>query len=54
LRGIDFGSWPSVLSTLLGLAVVTLVMIGVRLLVMPQVQQRRERANRRSTSVCVR
>ena len=46
MRGIDFSSWPALLSTLLGLAVVTLVMIGVRLLVMQQVQQRRERANR--------
>jgi hypothetical protein len=46
VRGIDFSSWPAVLSTVLGLAVVTLVMIGVRLLVMQQVQQRRERANR--------
>jgi hypothetical protein len=46
VRGIDYSSWPAVLSTLLGLAVVTLVMIGVRLLVMQRIQQRRERANR--------
>lgn len=46
MRGIDLSSWPAVFSTLLGLAVVTLVMIGVRLLVMQKVQQRRERANR--------
>ena len=43
---IDFSSWPALASTLLGLAVVTLVAIGIRLLVMQTVQQRRERANR--------
>jgi len=43
---IDFSSWPALASTLLGLAVVTLVAIGMRLLVMQTVQQRRERENR--------
>ena len=42
----DFGSWQSVLSTLLGLVVVSLVAVGIRLLVMHTVQQRRERQNR--------
>ena len=46
MRNIDFSSWQGVLSTLLGLAVVTLVMVGIRLLVMQTVQQRRERENR--------
>ncbi|MES2635346.1 MAG: hypothetical protein V4669_20435, partial [Pseudomonadota bacterium] len=47
MRGlIDFSSWQSVLTTLLGLAVVTLLMVGVRLLVMQTVQRRRERENR--------
>jgi heme exporter protein D len=43
---IDFSSWQGVLSTLLGLVVFTLVAVGIRLLVMQRVQQRRERQNR--------
>src|SRR6195952_5807473 len=43
---IDFSSWQGVLSTLLGLVVVSLVAVGIRLLVMHGVQQRRERQNR--------
>ncbi|MCG2594403.1 hypothetical protein LZ009_16625 [Ramlibacter sp. XY19] len=43
---LDFSSWHSLLTTLLGLAVVTLIMVGVRLLVMQTVQRRRERENR--------
>jgi heme exporter protein D len=46
LNGIDFSSWQAVLSTLLGLSFVTLVIVGIRLLVMQTVQQRRERENR--------
>ncbi|MES2940225.1 MAG: hypothetical protein V4864_21275 [Pseudomonadota bacterium] len=47
MRGaLDFSSWQSLLTTLLGLAVVTLIMVGVRLLVMQTVQRRRERENR--------
>jgi hypothetical protein len=44
--GIDLSSWQAVLSTVLGLAIVTLVMVGIRLLVMQTVQRRRERENR--------
>lgn len=44
--GIDLSSWQTVLSTVLGLAIVTLVMVGIRLLVMQTVQRRRERENR--------
>ena len=44
--GLDFSSWQALVSTLLGLAVITLVMVGIRLLVMHTVQQRRERENR--------
>jgi hypothetical protein len=44
--GIDLSSWRALLSTLFGLAVVTLVIVGIRLLVMQTVQQRRERQNR--------
>lgn len=43
---IDFSSWQGGLTTLLGLALVSLIAVGVRLLVMQTVQQRRERANR--------
>jgi type II secretory pathway pseudopilin PulG len=43
---IDFSSWQGGLSTLLGFALVSLVAVGIRLLVMQTVQQRRERANR--------
>ncbi|MCE9657574.1 MAG: hypothetical protein K8R60_03375 [Burkholderiales bacterium] len=46
MRGIDFSSWQAVLSTVLGLGVVTLVMVGIRLMFMLTIQQRRERENR--------
>jgi len=44
--GIDFSSWEGVLSTLFGLALFSLVVVGIRLLVMQTVQMRRERENR--------
>ncbi|GAA3982947.1 hypothetical protein GCM10022279_03070 [Comamonas faecalis] len=40
---IDFSSWQGLLSTLLGLVLVTLVAVGLRLLVMQRLQQKRER-----------
>ncbi|MDM0073469.1 hypothetical protein QTH90_03695 [Variovorax sp. J2P1-59] len=43
---IDFSSWQGVVSTLVGLVLVSLVAVGVRLLIMHGVQQRRERQNR--------
>ena len=43
---IEFSSWQGLLSTLLGLILVTVVAVGIRLLVMQRVQQRRERQNR--------
>src|SRR5499426_3521346 len=46
MRGFDFSSWQAVLSTLLGLAIITLLGVGVGLLLMQTVQQRRERENR--------
>jgi hypothetical protein len=46
MRNLDFSSWQGVLSTLLGLAIITLIGVGIRLLVMQTVQQRRERENR--------
>lgn len=45
-NAIDFSSWQAVLSTLLGLVLMSVVAIGIRLLVMHGVQQRRERQNR--------
>lgn len=46
MRGIDFTSWHSLLATLIGLALVTLIGVGIRLLAMVTIQQRRERTNR--------
>ncbi|MGB3831144.1 MAG: hypothetical protein WA975_04680 [Mesorhizobium sp.] len=46
MRGLDFSSWQSVLVTLIGLALFTLISIGIRLLMMMTIQQRRERMNR--------
>jgi hypothetical protein len=46
MRSIDLGSWQAALSTLLGVALFALVGIGIRLLIMMTVQQRRERMNR--------
>ncbi|WP_313073472.1 hypothetical protein [Melaminivora sp.] len=43
---IDFSSWQGLLSTLLGLILFTLVAVGLRLVVMQRMQQRRERQNR--------
>ncbi|HEY4276014.1 MAG TPA: hypothetical protein VGM68_11050 [Rhizomicrobium sp.] len=46
MRNLDFSSFQGALLTLFGLAVVTLIGVGVRLLMMTTVQQRRERMNR--------
>jgi heme exporter protein D len=46
MRNLDFSSWHALWSTVLGLALITLIMVGVRLLAMHTVQQRRERENR--------
>ena len=46
MRGLDFSSWQGLLSTLVGLAIITLIGVGIRLLVMQVVQQKRERDNR--------
>jgi hypothetical protein len=46
VRGLDFSSWQALLSTVVGLSVITLIAVGIRLLVMHTVQQRRERENR--------
>lgn len=46
MRHLDFSSWETVLSTIAGIVLITLVGVGIRLLVMQRVQQRRERENR--------
>jgi hypothetical protein len=46
VRNLDFSSWQTLLSTLLGLSVITLIGVGIRLLAMQTIQQRRERENR--------
>lgn len=47
MRGMfDFSSWTSVATTVLSLLLMTLMMMGVRLLFMQTIQKRRERENR--------
>lgn len=46
VRGLDFSSWQNLILTLIGLAVFTLISMGIRLIMMFTIQQRRERANR--------
>ena len=46
MRNLDFSSWHALLSTLLGLAAITLIGVGLRLVAMQTIQQRRERQNR--------
>lgn len=46
MRNLDFSDWHALLSTLVGLAIVTLLGVGVRLVAMQTIQQRRERENR--------
>ncbi len=46
LRNLDLSTWQGLLTTLLTLALITLIGVGVRVLMMMIIQQRRERANR--------
>jgi uncharacterized membrane protein YgcG len=46
VRLFDFSSWHSIGATLLSLALFTLIGVGIRLMVMQTIQQRRERMNR--------
>ncbi|MNS93378.1 hypothetical protein D3C72_1275470 [compost metagenome] len=45
-NSLDFSSWQSLLSTVLGLLFATLLMLGIRLVFMQTMQRRRERENR--------
>jgi uncharacterized membrane protein YgcG len=46
MRYLDFSSWQGAMTTLVGLAVFTLIGVGIRVLMMQTIQQRRERMNR--------
>lgn len=46
MRLLDFSSLSGILTTILALALITLIGVGVRLLAMVTIQQRRERMNR--------
>ena len=46
MRNMDFSSWEAAMTTIVGLAVFTLLGVGIRMLMMQTIQQRRERMNR--------
>ncbi|MDQ1816654.1 hypothetical protein RBA41_25460 [Massilia sp. CCM 9210] len=46
MRMMDFSSWQGAMSTIVGLAIFTLLGVGIRMLMMQTIQQRRERMNR--------
>lgn len=46
MRNLDLTSWQSLISTVLGLVLITLIGVGIRIIVMQTIQQRRERENR--------
>jgi len=46
MRNLDFSSWNGLLTTLLGLVLVSVVAVGIRLVFMQTIQRRRERENR--------
>lgn len=46
MRNFDFSSWQAIVTSIAGLLLVTLIGIGIRLLLMMTIQQRRERQNR--------
>lgn len=46
VRYFDFSSWQGILTTILGLALFTLLGVGIRLVMMLTIQQRQQRMNR--------
>lgn len=46
MRNFDFSSWQAILTSVAGLLFVTLIGMGIRLVMMMTLQQRRERQNR--------
>jgi len=53
MRGFDFSSWQAVLSTVLGLGIVTLAAVGIRLLFRLTTSSAASARTGRSTSGCV-
>lgn len=43
---MDLSSWQGLLTTLIGLTLITVIGVGIRLVIMMRVQERRQRANR--------
>ena len=43
---MDFSTWQGAMTTIIGLAIFTLLGVGIRILMMQTIQQRRERMNR--------
>lgn len=46
MRSIDLSSWDSIVSALVGIALFAFIGVGIRLVMMMTIQQRRERLNR--------
>lgn len=46
MRGFDFGSWEGLFTAVAGIALISLIGVGLRLLVMLTIQQRQQAANR--------
>lgn len=46
MRYFDFSTWQGILTTLLGLALFTLIGVGIRVLMLLTIQQRQQRMNR--------
>src|SRR5690606_25021982 len=46
MRYFDFSSWQGILVTVLGLAIFTLIGVGIRIVMMMTIQQRQQRMNR--------
>ncbi|WP_186767074.1 hypothetical protein [Devosia ginsengisoli] len=46
MRYFDFSSWQGILATVLGLAMFTLIGVGIRIVMMLTIQQRQQRMNR--------
>ncbi len=45
-RGMDFSTWQGILTSIFGIVLITLLGMGIRLIMMMTIQQRRERMNR--------
>lgn len=46
MRNLDFSSWSTILTTFITVGLVTLIGVGIRLVLMQTIQQKRERENR--------